>query len=528
MNFNLFPQSPILIVDDEKQTLKSLKIVFDLNQINNVICCEDSRKILPLLKKRDVSLILLDLCMPYLSGEELIHKINNNFPHIPVIVITGINEVETAVGCMKSGSFDYIVKPIDEAVLISTVKRGLKLQALNQENSLLKKSLAIAKEANRLKSAFLSVISHEIRTPLNAIMGFIDLALRSELSSKNREYLQIVKKNGDLLLEIISNILELSKIEAGQMKLEKIPCSIDTILNDVMYNAEKLIFQQGKNISVRQKLFDDKLSLMLSDPKKIQQIINSLASNAVKFTKEGFIEYAVYLKNRHMLEVYVKDTGIGIPKYKQEQIFNSFQQGDMGNTRKYRGLGIGLTLAMKLVDLMGGELKFESEIGKKHGSTFFFTLPYAPANLSIDKVGRDRRSTKKIKGLKKDYTVLLAEDSITSQRLIQIMLDKVGYKIVIAVDGIEAVNIYKLEPDIDIILMDIGMPELDGIEATKKIRSIEKEEKRHKVPIIALTAFDIESSRENCFKAGCDDLIIKPFNQDRLVEKIKLYLQKAA
>ncbi len=379
-----------------------------------------------------------------------------------------------------------------------------------------------AKKADQLKSIFLANMSHEIRTPLNSIIGFIDLVLSGvELSRENRHYLQNSKESANILLFLINDILDLSKIEAGQLQIEEIPCSLDYILNRAGSIAGVLLSGKEKNVSLRQSRPANVSCYILSDPFRLEQIMDNLISNAVKFTEQGFIEYGVFLKDKNILEFYVRDTGIGISEEMQSKIFEPFQQGKTDTLRKYGGTGLGLAVIKKLIELMGGKINVESKQGD--GSSFYFTLPYKPtkapeppASLKVEEV-RNKKS-------KTTNTILVAEDDPINRLLVQRILQKQGYTVVIAGDGKDAVSIYKTDSSINMILMDMQMPYLGGLEATRVIRRIEKTEGKKRIPIIALTAAAMKGDDDRGFEAGCDAYVTKPLDKDRLVTEIRKYI----
>ncbi|MFC2140322.1 ATP-binding protein, partial [Candidatus Auribacterota bacterium] len=389
-----------------------------------------------------------------------------------------------------------------------------------------RQSLLKAIEYDELKTAFLAVMSHEIRTPMNSIIGFTNLLLKDKLSEKQKNYLEIVKKNSSSLLSIINDILDLSKIKAGQIKIEPSSCSLQSIFEQIEANAKMMLSQKNKDLSLR-KFFPETVNQtsIICDAKRVSQVINYLLDNAIKFSDKGFIEYGVSLKEKDkVVEFYVRDTGIGIPDEKQTEIFEAFRQADLSLTRRYGGIGIGLTIIKNLLDLMGGEIKFISKIGEEHGSTFFFTLPYE-LNESTKNVVEEK---KKNNDSQSGPTLLVVDDDIANQILLKEILEGTNYNVLVANDGREAVSIYKCEPSLDLIIMDIQMPILDGFEATQVIRFHEKkEEKEKRIPIIAVTAVAVEDNmREKCLKAGCDDYMAIPFDHQKFLKIVKEHLQK--
>ncbi|MGA1823062.1 MAG: response regulator [bacterium] len=387
----------------------------------------------------------------------------------------------------------------------------------------LKAALDKAQESDRLKSEFLANMSHEIRTPLNPIIGYTDLMLADELSEAHRDYLKAMKKSGNLLISIIDGLLDLSKIEAGQFEIDQKSFSLKAIFNTITSASQMVISKRRKNITLRESVPDTISRSIIGDPTRVQQVMDNLMNNAIKFTESGFIEYGVSLRDTNRLEFYVRDTGIGIPQDKQSVIFNAFQQADGSYTRKYGGSGLGLTISKKLVELMGGEIKLTSKTGAEHGSTFYFTLPYKPTKIQ----NSEGTAYSGVLESKIDYTVLVAEDDFLNQSLARKILERAGYHVITTNDGKDAISLYKTDSSIDLILMDVQMPVLDGMEATKVIRTIETEEKRnHRIPIIGLTAYAMKGDRDKCINAGMDDYIAKPVRARELLLSIEKIIGK--
>ncbi len=384
----------------------------------------------------------------------------------------------------------------------------------------LKREKERAEAADKLKSFFLANMSHEIRTPLNSIIGFTDLVLSGDdLSEENRDYLQISKESGNLLLALINGILDLSKIEAGQLHIEEISCSLERVLNAVGSNGRVLIAGKGKPISLRRSIAPNLSRYIVTDHFRLEQIMNNLIGNAIKFTDKGFIELGVSLKDEQTLEFYVRDTGIGIPEDKQMTIFEAFQQTDVSTTRKYGGTGLGLTIAKKLVELLGGKIYVCSK--GEGGSTFYFCIPYKP----IEAPEEEREAEVKTTETKTSSTVLVAENDPINQKLVQTILQKNGYSVVMASDGRDAVSRYKTYPSISLILMDVQMPHLNGLKAAQVIRNIEKEEGRNRIPIVALTAAAMKEDEKKCLEAGCDAYLTKPLDKNLLLDTVNKYIQ---
>ena len=371
-----------------------------------------------------------------------------------------------------------------------------------------------AEKAAKVKSEFLANMSHEIRTPLNAMFGFIRILQELENDQDKRKYLNIIEKSGENLLTIINDILDFSKIESGKFNIEKIefnPKEEILILKELFASkaSEKNILLTIKKESLKYNI--------ISDPTRIKQVIANLLSNAIKFTPENKkIELCIkYDDNKEELYIEVKDEGIGIPKDKLKHIFEEFSQADSSTTRKYGGTGLGLTISYKLVQLLGGELKVESEVNK--GSKFYFSIPAKKAGLAkeIDV------TPKKMLQDKFDLHLLLVEDNKANQMFMKVILKKLGISFDIANDGIEAIEMYK-NNKYNLILMDENMPRMNGIEATKNIRKIEREKNKDPIIIIALTANALEGDRERFILSGMNYYLSKPLD----IEKLKDILRK--
>lgn len=369
-----------------------------------------------------------------------------------------------------------------------------------------------AEESDNLKTAFLQNISHEIRTPLNGIIGFSTL-LNDDGVSKDeiKEYTALISQSGKRLIEIITNVLDISKIQTGQVVIEKKPVLINSIFSDLMtYFSSAAI---AKNISLNNHNQDDITgSTIYSDEAKVHQILENLINNAIKFTKSGNIDCGFEIKDDY-LQIYVKDNGIGIPQELYDGIFDRFIQVEQSMRRSFEGAGLGLAISKGLVELLGGKIWVESEINK--GSTFFFALPYTPvAATSQTEIKNSVVQTKRPTG-----KILIAEDDWISFKCLQKVLSKFDVTVIHAENGELAVELVRSTPDIDLILMDIRMPVMDGIEATKLIKKI-----RPDLPIIAQTANTLSEERSIILSIGCNEYLSKPLEFKKLNELINLYL----
>jgi signal transduction histidine kinase len=506
----------ILVVDDEKYIRKIIKNAFATAGYHCIIA-SNVEEALAILSKNDIDIVITDIKMPDMDGIELLSFIKKKY-NADVIVMTGYTELYTYDEILDLGASDFFTKPVSINEIIMRVKRVIRERIILRDLSMAKMK---AEESDKLKSAFLANISHEIRTPLNGIIGFTNLMLESTISSEQRQYLEIIRESGKLLCSLIDDLLDLSIIESGHVQIAQTPFSLKTILENTGSHARLLIEQSEKNIVLHQNYTLTISDIITGDPTRLQQVLYNLIGNAVKFTEEGSIEYGVDIENSAFLLLYVKDTGHGIPKDRYCVIFDAFGQVDSSIRRKFGGTGLGLTISKKLVEYMGGKIWFESRTGKKHGTTFYFTIPYLPA----DEKEKHVTSYPKATHLKSGYTILIIEDDRISRMLVQRILEINNYSVIAETDGKEGFSRYCLLHDsIDCILMDIQLPFTDGFELTEKIRNTEKESDWKRTPIIALTASALKGEREKCINAGCDDYITKPLQQDMLVQILEKYI----
>lgn len=375
-------------------------------------------------------------------------------------------------------------------------------------------------ESDRLKTAFLTNMSHELRTPLNAIIGFSSLMIESCQDEETISNSKIILNSGQHLLSLVQDILDTSIIETGQIKINYEKTDIFSLLNEV----RNIIL--GERIKENKSEIDVRLNLeknitrkdIFTDSRKLKQVLINLLKNALKFTTEGYIEFGfseIAGYNSSFLKFYVKDTGIGIdPKY-HDVIFKVFRQIDDTYTRKFGGTGIGLSIAKKIVEKLGGKIWVESEKGK--GSVFNFTIPVISESSEKD--------TKHFKGegipgeIFSGKTILITEDEPSNYDFLRILLTRMNIRVLWAKSGIEAVNLCEIGSSINLVFMDIKIPEMNGYEATRIIK-----EKRPELPVVALTAYAMMSDKEEAFKAGCDDYLSKPIQIQQLIDMIKKYL----
>jgi PAS domain S-box-containing protein len=374
-----------------------------------------------------------------------------------------------------------------------------------------------AEESDHLKSAFLANMSHEIRTPMNGILGFSELLKDPKLEGETQqEYISIIEKSGKRMLNIINEIIDISKIESGQMQV--FISEVD--LNKLLEECYRFFKPEAEKKNIELKLFKalqfENVKLK-TDSDKLNGILTNLVKNAIKYTKVGSIELGYSLNDlKTEIEFYVKDTGIGIPKDRQAAIFERFIQADIEDKMAQQGAGLGLAIVRAYVEMLKGRIWVESEVNV--GSTIYFTLPYKILGMTEIVSPINEEKNKQIKNLK----ILIVEDDEASNQLLSITVNKFALKIISAINGKEAIKACQNNPDIDLVLMDIQLPEMNGYEATKQIREFNKE-----VIIIAQTAFAFSGDREKSIAAGCNDYISKPIKKLELEILIQKHINKS-
>jgi signal transduction histidine kinase/CheY-like chemotaxis protein len=362
-----------------------------------------------------------------------------------------------------------------------------------------------AEAASQAKSDFLANMSHEIRTPMNGVIGMTDLALELEQSATQREYLRIVKSSAQSLMVILNDVLDFSKIEAGKLDIEAVRFSLVETMEDTLKTLRSRASQKG--LILDSVLQPDLPNEVLGDPVRLRQIVTNLCDNAIKFTAQGGVYVQVHGAPRaggYELHLSVRDTGIGIPADKQKGVFEAFSQADTSTTRRFGGTGLGLTICARLVELMGGRIWLDSVEGQ--GSTFHFTL-LVQAALPLGTAPAPTASAAAQNA--RSLQVLLVEDHPINQLLATTLLKKWRHNVVLANNGQEAVDLFATQRW-DIVLMDMQMPVMGGLEATRLIRAGEPVGQH--TPIVAMTANAMDSDRQACLEAGMDDHLAKPFN----------------
>jgi len=447
-------------------------------------------------------------------------------PHITLINTNFFFISSNIIGMFAAYNIEYYARrnfflnyELDkEKLRIEDINKNLE-RTVEVRTKELQRAKEHAEESDRLKSAFLANMSHEIRTPMNGILGFSELLKNPELTGdQQQEYLGIIEKSGARMLNIINDIVDISKIEAGLVKLDIRESNINEQIKYIYTFFKPEVEAKGMMLSYRNSLPTEE-SIVFTDREKTYAILTNLVKNAIKYSHKGAIEFG-YLKKGDFLEFYVKDDGIGIAKDRQEAIFERFVQADIADLQARQGAGLGLSISKAYIEMLGGRLWVESELG--NGSTFYFTLPYnAGSEKTAIQKDSDENSENVIPSEVPRLKVLIAEDDETSERLLCIEIRKVSKEILKVRTGFEAVETFRDNADIDLILMDIQMPGMNGYEATRQIRQLNKD-----VVIIAQTAYGLSGDREKAIEAGCNDYIAKPIKNAELRRLIEKYFSK--
>ncbi|MBL9090432.1 MAG: response regulator [Planctomycetaceae bacterium] len=521
----------ILLVDDVPDKLLSIRAVLeDLGC--EIVAASGGEEALRKLLHDDFAVILLDVNMPGMDGfetAELIRK-RTRSEHTPIIFLTAYPDDAFAHRGYLLGAVDFILTPVVPEVIRTKVGVFVELYRANQQvRRQAEERIALAQEhaarlaaerSNQAKSEFLANVSHELRTPMNAIIGMTDLALDEALTPLVREHLLTVKSNAHLLLDLMNEILDFSKLESGKFSLENVPFqlrrTIEQLVGMIAFRAA------DKGLELRCLIADDVPDKLRGDPMRLRQVLVNLLSNAIKFTEAGHVALEVTLEMQSQgtarLRFAVSDTGIGISPEDQERIFAPFTQVDASSTRRHGGTGLGLAIASDLVRAMGDRLGVVSRPGE--GSTFYFALAvqtYADVEAHHAAGAEREPSTTAEQRPGGALSVLLAEDTPTNQKLITYVLRKRGHAVDVASTGEEAVEMAQRRK-YDLILMDVQMPKMDGLQATTIIRNVPD---RARVPIIALTAHAMVGDRRRCLDAGMDDYLAKPLDVGKLVEVVE-------
>ena len=425
----------ILVVDDHPVNLHLLTAILR-GAGYTVITGSNSKEALEQINTQSPDIILLDVMMPGMDGFSLCRRLKKDkkFSDIPIIFLTSLSRKEDIIEGFNAGGNDYIIKPFNQQELLARVRNHLHLYDMLLEN---KRLIKLSEDASRSKTEFLASMSHEIRTPLNSIIGMAEVLTDTPLTDEQRNYVRIFRSAGESLLEIINDILDLSKIEAGQTVLEAIDFHLPSLLDSVVSILSVRAAEQNTQLSIH--IHPDVPNGLRGDPTRLRQILINLVGNGLKFTEYGTVKINVKIDSGHILLFSIKDTGIGIPKEKQKLIFESFTQADSLTTRKYGGTGLGLTICQKLITIMNGRIWLKSSPGK--GSTFFFTCSFLPALSDPLPAFEQSPPSSSCKVLKSAH-ILLVDDNEDNRNLLRLYLRNTPFTIETAKNGEEAVNVF--------------------------------------------------------------------------------------
>jgi len=419
-------------------------------------------------------------------------------------------------------SFNRMIEALATSRREIREQQELHEQRLKERTEQLEEVIRRAQAANQAKSDLLANVSHELRTPMNGVIGMLDMALTNHLAKDQAEDLRTAQRCAYSLLALLNDILDLSKIEAGKMTLEKIPFDLRATFDDCIKAQQPKALENSVALSF--DVSPEVPEQIVGDPLRISQILSNLVSNAVKFTEQGStlvrVDSLCSESGEFSLQITVRDTGTGIPADKLPFIFDEFTQADGSVSRKYGGTGLGLAITKRLVEIQGGQIRAESELDR--GTTFYVTLPY---ELAVGDAGQTRDLATlpepRLAGLANLARILIVEDNQVNQKVVTAVLRKRGYTIELANDGMEALSKLEKQGSFDLVLMDVQMPVLDGLEATRRIR---QEKRWHDLPIVAMTAHAMNGDRERCLDAGMNGYISKPVHPSHLLNTVDEYL----
>ncbi len=537
-------RSSVLLIDDQPMVAEALRRVLESENDIGFHYCGSPLEAIAEAERIAPTLILLDLVMPEIDGGTLLRylRANPQTLNIPVVMLSSKEDPLLKAEAFAEGANDYLIKWPDSVELLARIRyhswsyihmleRDEAFKALRESqkkladtNRELRRLAATANSATKAKSAFLAAMSHDIRTPMTAILGTTELLGETRLSDEQSQYVNVIAQSGETLLALINDILDLSKIEAGQLELDQVPFDLRELATSTIEILRSQASKHGLKMTLRYA--PELPARVVGDGQRLRQVLLNLLGNALKFTEEGEISLRVDRRNETLWQFCVRDTGIGVPADRHETIFKPFIQADRSTSRRFGGSGLGLAICRRLVDKMDGHIWVESEPDR--GSEFQFTasLPLADQGAVLQPMARPQADGQQqpanSEADRPSLDILLVEDNRVNQMVVATILRKGGHRVTVAEHGQDGYEKFTTAR-FDLILMDMEMPVMDGYTATGTIRTWETETRRVPTPIIALTANAMREDTERALKAGCNQHLSKPVHRTQLLETVAAY-----
>ncbi|MCP4138010.1 MAG: response regulator [bacterium] len=511
----LFEKSNILCVDDNMNTLFVVSKCLE-GLVGAVYAASSGEEAYMMLEAAgdEIDMVVTGFTMPGINGAELCSMARNDLGmrKLPVIVMSDISDQSGILQLFKAGVTDYVIKPFAKEELLSRVKIHLEARLLYND---LQKKILDLKSLSKLKDDFLSIASHDLRSPLSGILGSVELLLQNtDCSDESREYMQHIKKSGNFLLSLVNDILDLSRSSSENVELEMSPVQLMDIVNLSIDSLKYMAKPKGISITLKENNIN--YSVISGDQNSLTRIFNNIISNAIKFTpNNGSVTISFEIRENSIL-VKIQDTGIGIPKDKLATIFNKFSESSRSGTSGEKSTGLGLSITKELVNRHGGKISVMS--GVNAGTSFHLQFPLLSRE-EFNEIESAQPDEDEELIIDRKLSIMLAEDNVVNAKIASAILKKMSMEVTVVPDGTEAVDTYskELSSAFDLILMDINMSEMGGIEATKKIRAFETTRDISPVRIVALTASISQDEREECLNSGMDDYLTKPVSKNELI-----------